>query len=397
MQKILNFVKHIILLIRLRQYKSLWRKITLQYRFHAWKQERIKNSKLNKLLLYKKLACGGVYLKVKNDEIKTLFLALKFKINENAKIIFTDDIHALQNVKNQELVIFLDFLSNQNNEVNALVINKKINFVLTSNLAQYSNLNTDQIFYYDSIASNFYIGRLLLAIDLISFEQFMCYCDELEQFRHSDKICLSLPEYSARYNYIQNLLATTDLKSYNFVQVIGLRHLIGWIGCGLSYKYLFSKSIQFGHQQMTIAEDDITLELNFVGKYNALLNYLDSVTNWDIFNGYTFLNSWNKLSLLSSFNGINLYTTPKFMSTVFNIYNQSAINIGSQWDNNIREQENAIDGYLNQRVSNVIISEPFIIGHNNSLDSVLWNNSNEFIYNHMIAENSMVTKNVDNS
>jgi GR25 family glycosyltransferase involved in LPS biosynthesis len=221
----------------------------------------------------------------------------------------------------------------------------------------------------------------------------MLHCDELDPFLQTDRICLSLPEYQVRFNYINHLIETTELKELKFSVVIGLRHVIGWVGCGLSYKYLFYKALQRNLTKITISEDDIILEDNFNDNFQAIISYLKVVGSWDVFNGYTFWHGNRDLECIFALNTrYKLFKTSSLISTVFNIYNISAIESGAKWDATLRNQENAIDGYLKGCISSVIVSYPFIVDHNDNLDSVLWGESNEFIYAHMVAESKQVIK-----
>lgn len=387
-KKVVQFITSTIQLIKLKQYKSFLRKVTFQYRFHNWKQARAYKLKIYNLSRYKRWLSDGVCLKRQNKEELHLFNKLSIINNDMANIIFTDDLSFVK--PNHKLVIFFD-LDNGENQVSNIM--SKVDFILSNTLDKYDGFPIERVFYYNELSGNFYIGRFLLAIDFISFEQFMLYCDEIDPFVNSNKICLSLPEYKTRFDYIKKLIASDGLKDFNFVQVIGLRHTIGWVGCGLSYKYLFIKALQHDFSNITVAEDDILLEDNFINNYRFIQSYLSTTSNWGVFNGYTFWQKNSDITYVCTNDEVKLYRTHNFMSMVFNIYNKYSIEIGSKWDDSCREQENAIDGYLNSNIQNIVTSWPFIVNHNDKLDSVLWNNSNEFIYSHMIAENNVVNKN----
>ncbi|MBC8674081.1 glycosyltransferase family 25 protein [Aeromonas hydrophila] len=45
--------------------------------------------------------------------------------------------------------------------------------------------------------------------------------------------------------------------------VPGLRHRLGWVGCGLSYKFLINRAKDLNFQQITICEDDVSLPDDF--------------------------------------------------------------------------------------------------------------------------------------
>lgn len=388
-KKISKIIKNVILLIRLKQYKTLVRKFTLQYKLHSWRQAKKKHLIIKRLLKYKNLFNDGVHLAVKDEDISFLFNQLSLNINADAKILFTDDVSLI--TRHYQLVVFLDLTKN---ESLASLRSKNIDFILTNSLNKYSNLDNDKVYYYDEEVKKFCIGRFLLSIDFITFDLFMQYCDELNPFKSTSNVCLTLPEYSGRFKYINNLISSPELSYFKFSQTIGLRHMISWIGCGLSYKYLFNKALQANLANLTIAEDDVFLEEGFFENYKKIRDYLLTNPDWDVFNGYTFWADGSRVQPLISFENISLYNTNKFISMVFNCYNRSLIEKGSMWDDSCRNLENAIDGYLSSHASSVIVSMPFIVGHNDELDSVLWGNNNEFIYANMVSESNMIAKSV---
>ena len=69
------------------------------------------------------------------------------------------------------------------------------------------------------------------------------------------------------------------------------------------------------------------------------------------------------------------------MSMVFNIYDKSVFDIICQWDNTILDkQTNTIDRYLEDKITRVLTTCPFLVGHKEDLNSTIWNHKND-LYN----------------
>lgn len=84
--------------------------------------------------------------------------------------------------------------------------------------------------------------------------------------------------------------------------------------------------------------------------------------------------------------GRNYVTIDRMTSTVFNVYNESALKLLSQWDPHDTDAvTNTIDRYLEGQDSlRVIVALPFIAGHKEEATSTLWGFENER-YTPMIA------------
>lgn len=226
----------------------------------------------------------------------------------------------------------------------------------------------------------FFFYRFLLSQDLLEFDQFYQLCGNYIQPK-GDFWCLSLPESVERRQ---------DFKKdnhYNIEIVDGLRHHIGWIGCGLSYKFMMKRAEDLKLSQVTICEDDVLFNKDFIKRYDELHNTL-SVTdkNWDVFSGliadlhpdvnikYCGIPSKNE----------KIFQINKLVSMVFNIYNESGYHKISQWNYHKRTTDNTIDRYIESHGNiNGLIVSPFLVGHKEDLHSTLWGQQNS-IYLQMI-------------
>lgn len=218
---------------------------------------------------------------------------------------------------------------------------------------------------------DFYFYRFLLAQDLIEFNQFYDLCAEYVQPK-GDFWCLSLAESVQRR---QDFDADNH---YNIDIFPGLRHRLGWVGCGLSYKFMLKTAERLHLPQVTICEDDVLFPENFAQRYAHIKDYLhQNQGSWDIFSGL--------ISDLSEDVAITHTTTPsisedeqfyginKMVSTVCNVYACSAYAKIYEWDYQFRDTSNTIDRYIEHHggIRGLVVS-PFLVGHKEDLHSTLW-------------------------
>ncbi|ULJ65327.1 glycosyltransferase family protein [Wielerella bovis] len=215
----------------------------------------------------------------------------------------------------------------------------------------------------------FFFYRFLLSQDLLSFEQFYDLCADYVQ-PEGDFWCLSLPESVSRRQDFQR-----D-NHYNISIVNGLRHKIGWIGCGLSYKFLMKRAQDLNLPQVTICEDDVLLGNHFEHRYRYIHStLLNTNEKWDIFSGLVSDLSKDVVIGNSPIKGNqeHFYTINRLVSTVCNIYNQSAYSKICEWDYQKRTTDNTIDRYIETHGGmKGLIASPFLVGHKEDLDSTLW-------------------------
>lgn len=227
----------------------------------------------------------------------------------------------------------------------------------------------------------FYFYRFLLSQDLIDFDQFYKLCADFIQPK-GDFWCLSLPESTLRQKDFQK-----DNK-FNVWLFTGLRHHIGWIGCGLSYKFMMKRAEDLKLPLVTICEDDVLFYDNFEQRYLEIIKTLKTTNEWDIFSGLIAdLSEETEIghSQLKSKNE-TFYSLNKLVSMVFNIYHQSSYAKIYQWDYYNPSTDNTIDRFIESHggIKGLIVS-PYLVGHKEDLDSTLWGVNNS-TYKEMIKK-----------
>lgn len=240
---------------------------------------------------------------------------------------------------------------------------------------------------------DFYFYRFLLAQDLLDFEKFYQLCANYIQ-PNNDFWCLSLPESTLRRQDFQK-----D-NHYNAWLFTGLRHHMGWVGCGLSYKFMMRRAEDLNLPQVTICEDDVLFYENFKTRYLVIQEGLKNSTNeWDVFSGLIADLSDNSTITQSDFvfENESIYAIDRLVSMVFNIYNQSSYAKIYQWNHLDLSIHNTIDRYIERHggIKGLVVS-PYLVGHKEYLNSTLWGLQN-FIYKDMIANSqNLLNKKINN-
>ncbi|GAA5540234.1 methyltransferase type 11 [Ochrobactrum soli] len=227
---------------------------------------------------------------------------------------------------------------------------------------------------------NFMMDRFLVAIGVVPANVILEHPIYVAQ--KSDFFALSLPETIERRRAIaQSLPDGCELFD-------GIRHSAGWIGCGCSFNALSRYAVANEVGRLTVIEDDVELPGNFnkiLCEINEYLNKRGS--NWDIFSGLMAdVHPDAKIISVDQFGDRTYVTIDKMTSTVFNIYNKSALEIISKWNPlNTDAVTNTIDRYLERQEGlRVVVALPFIAGHKEDATSTLWGFENER-YTPMIA------------
>ncbi|KAB2750833.1 methyltransferase type 11 [Brucella anthropi] len=228
---------------------------------------------------------------------------------------------------------------------------------------------------------NFMFDRFLVAIGVVSADVILDR--PIYMARRSDFFALSLPEtIERRKTIVQSLPVGCELFD-------GIRHSSGWIGCGGSFNALSRYALENEAGRLTVIEDDVELPDNFNDILIEINEYLDArKSKWDIFSGLMAdVHPKAKIISVDQYEGRTYVTIDKMTSTVFNIYNESALKILSQWDPlNTDAVTNTIDRYLERQEDiRVVVALPFIAGHKEDATSTLWGFENER-YTPMIAE-----------
>ena len=232
-----------------------------------------------------------------------------------------------------------------------------------------------------SNAAQFFLNRFLLANDRLTFDEFYNASGDFLHF-NGNRICLSLPETTERR-------AAFDVDNkYDFQVIPGLKHNTGWIGCGLSYKFIFRKAMEQQLEKILVCEDDVFFPPDFEERFQNVLEYTNSHHDWNIFSGIMAdMGHASVLDYAEEHNEQFVYLD-LVISMVFNLYDKSVFKTISEWDYMNRDlRTNAIDRYLEKDKMRVLTTLPFLVGHKEDLDSTLWNGKNS-IYNPGILSSS---------
>lgn len=228
---------------------------------------------------------------------------------------------------------------------------------------------------------NFMMDRFLVAIGVVPVDVILNR--PIYVARKSDFLALSLPETIER----RRIIAQTLPDSCELFD--GIRHSLGWIGCGGSFNALSRYALANEVSRLTVIEDDVELPDDFNDLFYEVNAYLDKrKSDWDIFSGLMAdVHPDAKILSVEHFGGRTYVTINKMTSTVFNIYNESALKLLSQWDPlNTDPVTNTIDRYLEcQDDLQIVVAVPFMVGHKEEAASTIWGFENER-YTPMIAE-----------
>ncbi|MGH8214746.1 MAG: sulfotransferase [Rhodanobacteraceae bacterium] len=215
--------------------------------------------------------------------------------------------------------------------------------------------------------------RFLLAFDNVTFFHFWQLAGSKMKLP-SDKLCLTLPEYSLRKRSFD------QDNRYGFAAFTGLRHREPWVGCGMSYKLMAMLAREQRLQQITICEDDVEFRPGFEHAFQAVLHELAARKNpWHVFSGLLAdLHSDATISSVREFHGRKLVRTDRLISMVFNVYHSKVFDRIILWNESDRDvATNPIDRYLERSKLTVVTCWPFLVGHKSHLRSTLWNVDNE--------------------
>lgn len=228
---------------------------------------------------------------------------------------------------------------------------------------------------------HFMMDRFLVAIGVVPAN--IILSDPVYLARKGNFYALSLPETIERRRGIARSLPN-GCELFD-----GIRHSTGWIGCGCSFNALSRYALTNNLSRLTVIEDDVALPGDFDSILSEVNEYLDTrMSNWDIFSGMMAdIHPSAKIIAVDEVEGRTYVTIDKMTSTVFNIYNESALEIISEWDPlDTDAVTNTIDRYLERRAGlRVVVALPFIAGHKEDATSTLWGFDNER-YTPMIAE-----------
>ncbi|EPY4629282.1 TPA: hypothetical protein PIU42_001508 [Klebsiella quasipneumoniae subsp. similipneumoniae] len=238
---------------------------------------------------------------------------------------------------------------------------------------EYYNERKEKIKHFTNVdnKNNYYLRRYLLSIDKLNFSQYKSIFS-FEQFQTRDvpRLCLSLSETPVRRK------AFFASPSHGFQFFEGIRYRIGWIGCGMSYKYMLSGMLASKAEMGIICEDDVIFPVDYDNKLNKIINHLQSTeAKWHIFAGIiAHLHEDTKVLDVKVMDGIEYIYIDKMTSMVMNIYSRRGMDLISQWDEkNIDAETNTIDRYVESAQDLVVVTTlPFLVGYAEEQQSTLW-------------------------
>lgn len=267
----------------------------------------------------------------------------------------------------------------------------KINNLL-SNEEQYQNKKKQIInFTQQDIRSNFYLKRYLLSIEKITFSQYQSdfSFDDISE-NDIPRLCLSLSETPERKKHF------FEKPYHDFVFFEGLRYRIGWIGCGMSYKYMLTQMLTSKAQMGIICEDDVLFPTNYDSQIQKIIKYLKQTdVKWHIFAGIiAHLHEDTKVIDVEEIDGIEYVYIDKMTSMVMNIYSRSGMELISQWnEKDINAETNTIDRYVESAQDLIVVTTlPFLVGYAEEQQSTLWGFKNSQ-YTSLIQASELLLRN----
>lgn len=230
----------------------------------------------------------------------------------------------------------------------------------------------------------YYFQRFLLATDHIDFDTFYDLAGHNIEFK-TDYVCLGLPESTVRKKDFDK-----DNK-VGFQYFPGLRHNVGWIGCGLSYKFILRKAHEQKFKNITICEDDVEFLSDWKERFDQIHEHLETQgESWDIFAGLIAnLHADTNIKAIDKFDDFELIHIDRMISMVLNTYNARVFQKVIKWDESFRDPyKNTIDRFIEDQANiDVITTAPFLVGHKEELMSTLWGFKNSQ-YTDIIADSA---------
>ena len=157
--------------------------------------------------------------------------------------------------------------------------------------------------------ANFYFYRFMLANKQMGFDEFYNLTQQFIQVPQNARWCLHLPEQVERKDEF------AKENKFQFAIFPGLRYPIGWVGCALSYKYMFKKLQDKGVDYAIICEDDVLFPQEFAQRFSNIEEYLSALKKWDVMSGFMADISDNVVvSQMDCVNGDTMLTINKMMS-----------------------------------------------------------------------------------
>ena len=318
--------------------------------------------------IWKEIQSAKIVVNIHYYEDASLETTTLYECLSNEALVISEKSSDLADHK--DLLNLVDFV--EENDVHAMI--DRIKYWLENDeeylkkkekIRNYSNKEQNNF--------DFYLNRALLALDLISFEDFYVTTHKTLN-PSSDFWCLGLPEYAYRRNIFTLQNEKIDHEIWKFQ---GVRHLVPWIGCGMSYKYIIKYAMDKKLEKISICEDDVIFSDKFNENYEDIVSYLKSNNDqWNIFSGHiTDLHNDTRINKICELNDLKLIKLNKTTGMVFNIYNKNFFEYLIAWNEGNHDlKTNTIDRYIENHPNlKVISSSPYLVSHNEELQTTLWN------------------------
>jgi GR25 family glycosyltransferase involved in LPS biosynthesis len=280
---------------------------------------------------------------------------------------------------------------------------EKIKFWLENpeKLAEKISANRKKILEMKSNLFDCYLKRFLAAYTVFPSDR----CHLISHLSTNDIpfYCLSISETpKRRAEFLQQIN-----NKYNVVFCDGIKHLIGWVGCGMSFQYLIRLAIEQNCDMIIICEDDSLFVDDFGTRIEIILKYLKkNSTIWDIYSAMVVdLADDTKILSIDNFEEEEFIFVNKIISMVFNIYNKSSFETIMKWDEWQKPEpniHNTIDEYIRNSGLKFVVSYPFLVHHKEDSTSTIWGNevNNNLLYsyrfNKTLINFSAIIKNFKN-
>ena len=328
--------------------------------------------------LHKELKKAKIVVNIHYYENAPLETTRIFESISLSKVIVSEDSHDISNYENLDQ--YVDFVPS--GDIGAMVNRIKYWLENHEQFTKKTEIIINMLNDKNPTQFDFYFLRYLLSNDLITFDQMFENTSQYYLMRNN-KIVLSLPESFKRREYFKSI----NNDRFDFFP--GLRHNISWIGAGLSYKYLFTLAEKLNIDNLIICEDDTEFFPDHESRETEILNYLKHLdsNDWNIFCGVIAdFNDNTEISNIVKFHNEEYIHINKMTSTVFNIYNKNFFKKMVNWDQNERDVDiNTIDRYIENMTNlKIITTMPYLVGHNESLNSSLWNGQKNTIYSDLL-------------
>lgn len=201
--------------------------------------------------------------------------------------------------------------------------------------------------------------------------------------------CLHLPETPFRYEAFHQQPNIPTSTTYEVIQ--GVKASPGWKGCGWSYYNIIWNAKRCKLPYVVIFEDDCEFPEHFNTMYATVIQFLNTRSGWNIFNGcIASLPPDTKIEDLSCFGGLQFVQVDKMHSMVFNIYHQSVYDKILNWDIHTPSPTNQIDQFI-KNIPNlkIITTHPFLF---RCLDvkSTLWGKNLYDEYNYLFRNSHLL-------